>query len=475
MTLEVNGVAPVGTSVDDDVEYVTGISDKIGPEVAALGLLPPFPPHAIPRGARPSSVPGQYYPRLSTAERDRRWDAIRKRMLMAGVDALVLLGSDIYWDMGNANIRYVSGGIAAKMGSNLLFFLDQDPVLYNSVAHMSRPFHLQASLGGWVEDIRIGHGVPELAAELKDRGLGRGHIGLVGFSSTIQTTPTFLHGDIEQLNETLPDARITDFSYALQELRIVKSEEEIGFARKAGVIARKTLDALVAGAHAGATEAEAYADMVRAQIANGGEPNIFNLLASGPADHPREELWHLLHGLDQPASPTTRPLAEGDVVVTEWHTKYGGYLVHTEYTLHVGPRPPAGLQRLFDVALECYEASRVAFQPGNTLRDAVAAIRKPAARAGIDWVELGFHAMGLASPEFPTIVLQPGYGTPTLSGDRIGDLRLEEGMVFGNNFDLFDPSWRADVGVMYGGCMVVRPGGAEILVDMPQELGIGAV
>jgi Xaa-Pro aminopeptidase len=459
------------TTEPSDIEVVTGISSKLGPEVKALDLITPFPPHPIPRGAKPSKVPGDHHPHLSAAERDRRWDAVRKDMLMAGVDVLVLLGNDIYWDMGIANIRYLTG-IAAKMGSNALFFLDEEPVLYNAVAHMSQPFHFQEALRGWVDDIRIGHGIPEIAAELKDRGLARARVGLVGFSSTIQTTSTILGGDQAELAGLLPDARLVDFGYAFQKLRMVKSEEEIGMLRLAGTVAEKTISALVDAAHAGATEAEVYAEMVRTQIANGGEPNIFNLFASGPVEHPASELWHLLHGSDQPMVPTTRPLDEDDLIVAEWHTKWGGYLVHTEYSTHIGPRVPSELRRLFDVALECFEASKSALVPGKTIAEAIAEIRRPAARAGINWVELGFHAMGLASPEFPTVVYDDGYGSGSLNGAGIGHLVLEEGMHFGNNIDLHDQSWKSDVGIMYGGSMAVRPGGAEVLVDPPKEIGV---
>jgi Xaa-Pro aminopeptidase len=455
-----------------DWTTVTGIPAHEGPEVAALGLPQPFPPHRIPVGARPSRVPGEFVPRLPIAERDRRWDAIRKKMVLAGVDALVLLGNDMYWDMGLANLRYVMG-IGAKMGSLGLFFVDQEPVLYNAVAHMSRPFHFQASIQDWITDIRIARGVREAAAELRDRGLGSSRIGVVGFSSTIQTVPTVLDGEMASLAGALPHATLVDFSPAFQELRLVKSEAELSLMRHAGAIAREVLDTLVEHARPGVTEAEVYADMIRTQIARGAEPNIFNLLASGPVEHPSDELWHLLHGVDQPAVPTTRPLADGDVIVTEWHTKYGGYLVHTEYTVYIGSRVPDRLKRIWDVSLECLDASRKAFQPGTTLREAWEAIRRPAEKANLDFVELGFHAMGLASPEFPTVIYRPGFGSPALDGTGIGDLVLEEGMTFGNNIDLHDPSWKADVGCMLADFMVVRPGGAELLVGTPREIGLG--
>ena len=457
----------------DDVEYVTGEPVNPGPAVRALGLNPPFPPHAIPRGAKPTTTPMAFMPQLPVSERDRRWDGLRKRMVMAGVDVLLFLGNDIYWDMGNANIRYVANA-AFKMGTHLSFFIDSDPVVWSFVAHMNRPYNFLLSVQDWVHDVRTARGLAEIVADLRDRGLARGRIGIVGFNSTIQTVTTFLHGDIVALKAELPNVDFVDMTWALQQMRMVKSEIEIGLMREAAKISRKVIDALVAASRPGRLECEVYAAMIHAQIANGGEPNIFNLFASGPLEHPTAELWHLLHGMDQPVMPSRRPLAEGDLVVTEWHTKYGGYLVHTEYTVYVGRQVPDRLNDIFKVCVESLEASREALRPGNTIRAAIEAIRKPAERAGLDFVELGFHAMGLASPEFPSVIYKPGFGSNALNGSKIGELVLEEGMAFGNNLDLFDPAWKPDVGCMYSDFMIVRPGGAELLIGTPREIGIGA-
>jgi Xaa-Pro aminopeptidase len=461
----------VGHPDPDGVQMRTGLSPNLGPAAARIPMRP-YPLHAVPTGTRPNVVAPDHYPRLSLGERNRRWDGVRKRMIFAGLDCLVLLGSDIYWDMGLANLRYVTG-IGAKMGSTGLFFLEEDPIVYNTVPHMSRPFHPQQTLQDWVSDIRIFRGVAEIAAELADRGLNKSRIGIVGFSSAILPASVFIEAEMHALRAALPEARLVDFGYALEEMRIIKSEEELDFMRRGGEVARKVIDVMVAGARPGVREAELYADMVRTQIANGAEPNIFNLMTTGPIEHPATELWHLLHGSDQPASPTMRPLAEGDLVISEFHTKYGGYLVHAEYTVHVGKRVPRELQRIWDVAIECLDVSQEMMRPGVTIRELWEAIRRPAARAGLAWVELGFHAMGLTSPDFPTVVYESGFGLGTANGSKIGELELQEGMTFGNNIDLFDPSWKPDVGCVLSDCMVVREGGAELLVGTPRTIGLG--
>ena len=218
-------------------------------------------------------------------------------MIFQGVDCLILLGTDMYWDMGLANLRYVTG-VGAKMGSTGLFFVDEDPIVYNNVPHMSRPFHAQQTLQDWVSDIRIFRGIAEIAAELTDRGLNRSRVGVVGFSSALLPASVFLEAEMHALRVALPNAQLVDFGSALDEMRMVKSEEELTFMRRGGEIARKVIDVMVARARPGVPEAELYADMVRTQIANGAEPNIFNLMTSGPVEHPPTELWHLLHGTD---------------------------------------------------------------------------------------------------------------------------------------------------------------------------------
>ena len=125
---------------------------------------------------------------------------------------------------------------------------------------------------------------------------------------------------------------------------------------------------------------------------------------------------------------------------------------------------------IWNVSVECLHASKDALVAGKTIREALQIIRRPAAKAGLDWVELGFHAMGTASPEFPTVVYAEGYGSNTLNGHRIMDLVLEEGMTFGNNIDLHDSRWKPDVGTMLSDFMVVRPNKAECLIGTPTEL-----
>ena len=429
----------------------------------------PYPPHQLPAGAKPTRELLKHVPQLSLAERNRRWDGIRKKMMLANIDVLLILANDAFWDMGLINLRYITQ-IGSKMGAHALFFVDRDPIIWNSLPHMNRPTSLALSTQEWVSDIRPYGGVAEVAAAVRESGLDRGCVGMVSFSSTIVTTPTLFHGDAINYQKELPHCRFIEANWVLEQMRLIKSEEEIAMLAKAGEIGRKTTEALIAHSRPGITEAALYAELIKTQIANGAEPQIFQLLASGPIEHPTTELWHLLHGAEQPLVPSMRPIQNGDIVVTEFHSQYGGYLAATEFTVYVGEKAPPQLVEIHDACVEALQISLEVLRPGNTLRNAWESIRAAADRRKLDFVELGFHGHGLGSPEFPTVVYRPGFGPSSMNGDHIGHLMFEENMVFGNNIDIFNPNWKPDVGCMFGDMVVVRKEGAQRLVNVPLEL-----
>ena len=430
---------------------------------------PPYPPFRLPEGAKPTRELLKYVPQLSLAERDRRWDGIRKKMKLANIDALLILANDAFWDMGLINLRYITQ-IGSKMGAHALFFIDRDPIIWTSLPHMNRPTSMALSTQEWVSDIRSYGGVAEVADGIREAGLERGRIGFVSFGSTIITTPTLFHGDVLNYQKELPNCQFSDVNWLIEQMRMIKSEEEIAMLAKAGEIGRKTVGALIEHARPGITEAALYAELIRTQIANGGEPLIFHLFASGPVEHPANELWHLLHGAEQPLVPTMRPIQNGDIVVTEFHSQYGGYLAATEFTVYVGKKAPPQLLDIHKACVEALQISLEVLRPGNTLRNAWESIRMATEKRGIDFVELGFHGHGLGSPEFPTVVYRPGFGPSSMNGDGIGHMVFEENMVFGNNIDIFNPKWKPDVGCMFGDMVVVRKGGAQRLVNVPLEL-----
>ncbi len=415
---------------------------------------------------RPSTELMQYVPQLSLAERDRRWKATRQAMAAEGLDCLLLWGNDLFWDMGMVNVRYLTQ-IASKLSAFVIFPLKGEPIVFTGLPHMNRPFSIYLSLQDWVHDIRVNVGIPKVGETLKELGYEKGRIGVVGYGTTL-VPDNVTHRDYTALLEMLPNATFVGATELVAKQRTIKSAEEISMLEKAGKVAYETIQTMIGSARPGVRECELYADIVHSQISRGCEPVVFHLLHSGPATAPLSEgLQHLVHGAEPPGAPTMRPLQKDDLVVTEFHTSWGGYLVAAEFSVYLG-KAPKELVRLHEVARECFFSGIDKMRPGVTCRELWEAFRKPSDAAGMDYVELGFHGHGLASPDYPSVTYK-SREAPMLTGDALGDVVLQENMVFGTNIDMFDPRWRTDVGIMLGDTIQVTRDGPRRLINTPMD------
>jgi len=407
--------------------------------------------------------PADHLPQLSLAERDRRWAAVRNAMAQNDVEALIVWGNDVFFNMGMANFRYLTH-IGAQHGNCAAVFpMEGDPIVFHGPPHMHFPFSFLRVAQDWVPDVRPFRGARGVVEGVRELGLEQGSIGLVGFSNKLVGN-TIPHQAVVELDELLPQARISDQSAIFEDLRLLKSDEEIAMLSRAGELARRSIVRLHETARPGVRECEVGAAMAYEQVANGADPQPFNMMAAGPIEGD-PGVWHLNHGVED---QTTRPLREGDLIVCEFHASYGGYLAAAEFSVYLGGPPPE-LVRIAEVAVECLNTYRETMRAGNTLREVWEAARHPCRRAGLDFVELGFHGHGLASPEWPTVVYKSG----PLGGEGLGEVRLATNMVFGLNIDIFDPHWKPNVGVMLGDMVRVTPTGGQFMVETPLNVFIG--
>ena len=411
----------------------------------------------------------EYLPQFSLKERDRRWAAVREEMSLMDLDCLLLIGNDRFFGYGNSNVRYLTQIDGQRMGVVVIFPLEVAPVAFASPPHMhDKPFPVYKAFNDWVTETRPMTGLKPVVESLKAMGYEKGNIGLVSFKGGFKSY-TISSQEYQFLLTELPKANFTEATHVIERLREIKSLEEIEMLRKSGEIARLKIDSMIKMAVPGVKECELYAEMVKTEISHGGEAFIFNLLTSGSVTD-TEHFQHLLHGRAQSLSPTTRPLRKGDIIMTEFHTSYGGYLTACEKTVFIG-KPPKELQRIHDVAAECLEKGFQKFKPGITKQEVLEAFREPARKANLDWVELGFHGHGLSSPEFPANIFTSAKGEISALGST--SFELKENMVFGTNIDIHDPSWRKDVGIMGPGDTIwVSESGPVKLIGIPLEFTI---
>jgi Xaa-Pro aminopeptidase len=403
-------------------------------------------------------------PQLPLRERDRRWKAIRSRMSAEGIDAVIVIGNDLSFSLGMANIRYFSQ-IASRHGGYLLFPLSGDPAAFIGPPHMSEPCNPFLLSQEWVKEVQANHGIDKVLKTLKERVSPLRKVGIVSGANRLQpdNIPHLVYAGIM---ESLKGIEVVDASGIIYDLRTIKSEDELACLREAGKIHEKMVQAMIDTAAPGVSEAEVYAAMVYTQIRNGGEAEIFNLFHSGPINAPEQQ--HLLHGLDPNISPTRRILRLGDTVISETHLKWNGYMTQAEMTVCIG-EPPDQYKRIFNAAVECLHAATEKLKPGNPIMEALAAEKRVMRKYGLGWLELGFHGHGLGSPEDPAAIYMGDAETTWPNGAE--NVILKENMVLATNIDIHDPAFRYDVGVMYCTTLIVKPV-PEILVNIPESLPI---
>jgi Xaa-Pro aminopeptidase len=387
-------------------------------------------------------------------------------MAANGIDCLIVWGNTISQGLGMTNVRYLTQ-VGSWHGGIVLFPRQGEVTLFSAPPHMSAPYNGYLATQDWIRDIRP-YSMKAIVTEIRERALERARIGLVTYGNVVAGNNLTYH-DYLALTKDLPEAIFSDESEMIEELRRTKSAEEIALLEKSGAIARKVVDTMIETAAPGVRENELYAAMINTQLLEGGEPNIFILMSSGPIDGDDNMRRRLIHGNDQPLCPNRRKLERGDLVICEFHVSYGGYLSAVEFTVAVG-EPPKELRDLHSVAVECLEACVEHCRPGVAVHQLAANMRKPVLDRGLDYLELGFHNHGLSSADFPTIVYKPGLGR--MSGDGMPDFSLEKDMVLGTNIDIHNPHWKTDVGVMLGDTIQVTPSGGRRLVGIPLYLPV---
>lgn len=413
--------------------------------------------------------------RLPLSERDRRWKRIRLEMALRHIDCLLVYGEEMdRYDGALANLTYLS---SLRSRGFFLFPMEHDPIAFVGVQNQFEPFPYFAAVQDWVSEVRStdstlkGGGLVGLIECVKAMGLDKKHIGVVdGAEKPRSAMPYKIY---EQLRAGLPEAKFTDQTAIVEMARLIKSPVEIEHLKKAGQNAKSMITAMVEACCEGTREIEIYNAMMSAHMLGGGDPHHFILLSAGPVN----EKSHMLHGKLPPYFPSQRRIQKGDVVLTEFHSVYAGYMAAAEFTVAIGSAEP-GLKHLHDIAVESFKNGTAAMRPGMPFNQMIEAFRAPVIRENMRWLELGVHHHGLSSGGFPSNVYpkdrEKDMAIRRADGSyaNISSFELQPGMVFGHNIDINDPAWRPNVGVQLGDTVLITKEGPQLLCDISLEMPI---
>jgi Xaa-Pro aminopeptidase len=242
-----------------------------------------------------------------------------------------------------------------------------------------------------IDDVRVALDLwAGLADAIRDRGLGSGHLGLIGRESV-------LHVAIERIRAELPDLKLSWADDLVEGLRRYKSESEIALVRASTRVGGEMVEAFMEAAVPGATEA----DCVLAALERGLPQGAFPLdipVASGP--HVDHFLWERM-----PSWNTTRLLQEGDMIHPDMYGTVNGYFYDLVRTTVAGRKATPAQREVLEASVGVVEHIIEAMRPGVACGDLFA--------RGAAWLtEHGFDAPGSETSEGVALLGQsyPSFG-----------------------------------------------------------------
>ena len=293
----------------------------------------------------------------------------------------------------------------------------------------------------WVQDIRTFHLNKEkpdgiLVEIARKKGLRDGRVGVD------LNTPAVSGAFALSLVESFRPARIVDATFALGDLRLIKSAAELTYLRQAASYAKAGLEAAYRAYRAGRTEIGVAAEVETAMRQAGSDywaiPTEF---ASGH----RSAAGH--------GAPRLRTIATGDLGHFEFAGVAARYHVTAMATMAVGDPGPRA-RELYRINLEALRAGIAAVRPGVSADAVEEAALVPLRRAGSEGHFQGRFGYGIGIA-YPPIWLE------TLEIDRQSKQVLQSGMVFVLHSSIEFPD--EDLGYMQGGTYALIGSGMEML------------
>ena len=279
-------------------------------------------------------------------------------------------GNSTDWQADARYLSHCGGGADASIA--VVFPLEADvTVVATSAAERWGP-----SIQNWVTDVREANRRygRVMGERLRELGMTNERIGITGLGGgTRSPEGTIMHGTYEALVAACPQAAFVDASDLLQEVREVKSDEEIAVLQRSVDMIARAVEAQVNAAQPGVPDYVVWAETMHAVYARGSEQSVhFNWIAG---QTPGRTL----------SRPTGRPLVEGDVIVSELESSVIGYRAQQIRPIAVRTCDPMFLE-LSKMHAELYPQLLEVLRPGITVSEliekTVAVGKKVAVRSG---------------------------------------------------------------------------------------------
>jgi ectoine hydrolase len=376
-------------------------------------------------------------------------ERIRKtkmRMASEGIDVLLVTDP--------ANMNYLSGydGWSFYVHQMLVLMIDEDQPIWIGRAQDANG----AKVTTWLYHDNIipytddfvqsttKHPMDFIANILQEIGQARRTIA-VEKDSYYFTAMCF-----ERLKLGLPNATFKDGTNLVNRVRLIKSNQEIEYMRKAGKLVELAMGAAMNSIEVGVRECDVAANIYKAQISGteffGGDyPAIVPLMPAGK----KTSTPHLTWSDDR--------YKDGDTVILELAGCYKRYHSPLARTVQIG-QPSQQVSELSKVVIEGLNTTLDFVKPGVTCEEVEDVWRKSIEKSGFIKESRIGYSMGLNYP--------PDWGEHTVSLRQGDKTILQPNMTF----HMIPGIWCDDFGVELSESFRVTENGSENFADFPREL-----
>ena len=383
---------------------------------------------------------------FAIAEYEARLAKTRAAMTKAGLDAVFVTDpSNQAWLTGYDGWSFYvhQGVIVTADGPPIWWGRHMDMLGGRRTCWMSHE-HIIGYGDHYVQSTEI-HPMQDLAARLKERGLERARIG-------VEMENYYYSAKAHAVLTTeMSDATLVDATALVNWQRLVKSDAEIGFIRKAARISEKVIQTAIARAAPGVRKNDLVADIMHAGIIGvdddwGDYPAILPLTPSG---------------LDATAAHLTwdgAPMQTGEATFFELSGCYRRYHAPLCRTIYLGT-PPDDMRRVEAAQMEGIEAGLNAARAGNRTCDIANAFMAVMGKHGIERSGRMGYPIGLSYP--------PDWGERTASIRTEDQTVLQAGMIFHFMPALWMDTWGLETTETI---LIREDGAAETLCGVERKL-----
>ncbi len=254
----------------------------------------------------------------------------------------------------------------------------------------------------------IMHPMEDLASHLRIMGYGKARIG-VEMETYFYTAKAHA-----TLYEGLPDATLLDASVLVNWQRLIKSDEELRFMRRAARISELVIERAMELAEPGLRKHDLVGELYRTAVQGeedswGDYPAIVPMLPSGPDASAPHLTWN------------GEALKAGEATFVEQSGCYRRYHAPLCRTVFLG-KPPQHMIDASHALTEGLNAGIEVARAGNRACDIARALNVELAKVGIERPNRAGYAVGCSYP--------PDWGEHTVSIRDTDETILEPGMTF---------------------------------------------